>query len=389
MRSGNTATEMLRLKSEIAALRFQRALILRIRTLEREAKYNENQPRVPAGNPDGGQWTKEGDDAPRGDPNGNHEIIRDESGQESWKEIANEYRPDGTLARQTILNRDGSVIRSEFSERPDVDGWNERHSVQLADGSVITFQNSGHTQTIFDGEGNRLSETVWTSEGSEPQAVVQPAYLSPPVVVQGANAASRGIAAALTLFTWLSTRDSVERTTVFDFRAREYTFEGAAEQPSIPFVKQLTREEVGVACARLKDVQDFTDEGVQKVRSDGDYRRPAEFGTKVHKYIADKIRQEGDPKFKAEVSLLKSIDAGAKPRDPTDFDSSQHYGEAGTIRIDAYEYRPESRTACIYDPKTERARLTLRRMFEMAANARRNFVDVDRIIVTEVKPTRR
>ena len=57
--------EMLRLKSQIAVLRFQRALILRIRTLEREAKYNENQPRVPAGNPDGGQWTKEGDDADR------------------------------------------------------------------------------------------------------------------------------------------------------------------------------------------------------------------------------------------------------------------------------------------------------------------------------------
>src|SRR5687767_11925391 len=45
--------EILRLKSDIAALRFQRALILRILTLQREAKYDRDQPRVPAGNPDG------------------------------------------------------------------------------------------------------------------------------------------------------------------------------------------------------------------------------------------------------------------------------------------------------------------------------------------------
>ena len=47
--------ELLRLRSELAALRAD----LRFRQLLGKA-YNPNQPRVPAGNPDGGQWTSGG-----------------------------------------------------------------------------------------------------------------------------------------------------------------------------------------------------------------------------------------------------------------------------------------------------------------------------------------
>jgi hypothetical protein len=52
--------EILRLKSQIAALRFERAMVRHAMALERCANFNPNQPRVPAGNPDGGQWTSEG-----------------------------------------------------------------------------------------------------------------------------------------------------------------------------------------------------------------------------------------------------------------------------------------------------------------------------------------
>lgn len=52
--------DILRLKSQIAALRFQRALILHMMALQRATKFNPDQPRVPAGNPDGGQWTSGG-----------------------------------------------------------------------------------------------------------------------------------------------------------------------------------------------------------------------------------------------------------------------------------------------------------------------------------------
>lgn len=45
-----------RLKRDVAALAFE----LKFRRRLREKAYNPDQPRVPAGNPDGGQWTSEG-----------------------------------------------------------------------------------------------------------------------------------------------------------------------------------------------------------------------------------------------------------------------------------------------------------------------------------------
>jgi hypothetical protein len=54
---GDLAVELKRLRSELAQLRFD----LELRKLAAYArKYSPNQPRVPAGNPDGGQWMREG-----------------------------------------------------------------------------------------------------------------------------------------------------------------------------------------------------------------------------------------------------------------------------------------------------------------------------------------
>lgn len=53
-------TEILRLRSNIAALRFQLVLIKSAQVLLGKANFNPNQPRVPAGDPRGGQWTDMG-----------------------------------------------------------------------------------------------------------------------------------------------------------------------------------------------------------------------------------------------------------------------------------------------------------------------------------------
>lgn len=50
----------LRLRSDFAALRMTFAAGRVIRLLKLERRYREDQPRIPAGNPDGGQWTDEG-----------------------------------------------------------------------------------------------------------------------------------------------------------------------------------------------------------------------------------------------------------------------------------------------------------------------------------------
>jgi len=49
--------KLLRIRWEIVRLEFQLAFI-RLETLLRKANFNPSQPRVPSGNPDGGQWTR-------------------------------------------------------------------------------------------------------------------------------------------------------------------------------------------------------------------------------------------------------------------------------------------------------------------------------------------
>ncbi len=107
------------------------------------------------------------------------QTIHDTTGEQSWKTVHNEYEPDGKLARQTIHNRDGSTIVSEFSAQPHVDGWDSRHTVTLLDGTVRTFENLGLRQIVKDENGTRLAESVWTPNGPEPQPIVQPAFLVP------------------------------------------------------------------------------------------------------------------------------------------------------------------------------------------------------------------
>ena len=60
-------------------------------------------------------------------------------------------------------------------------------------------------------------------------------------------------------------------------------------------------------CDKLPDVQKLTGAAVANVKRVGDYKGPADFGTKVHKEIADAIRKENDPNFKAEKSVIKTL----------------------------------------------------------------------------------
>src|SRR5262245_43315488 len=91
-------------------------------------RYDPNQPRVAAGNPDGGQWTRTGIAA--GASVGSfRKIIHDTAAKQPWSAVVNDFRADGALSRQTVVNRDGSAIRSDFSASDAVTGWDERHTV--------------------------------------------------------------------------------------------------------------------------------------------------------------------------------------------------------------------------------------------------------------------
>ena len=181
----------------------------------------------------------------------------------------------------------------------------------LPDGQKFTFENSGNVQRIFDGEGHLVSATEWTEDGPRPLPIGQLAFAGalPLVVPLGQVAALALNAAALTFFTWLSSRKDPNRTAVFAFNAKKYEkpeTDGNEKRPVV-FVGSLTRDEVGKVCDKLRKVQELTDAAVANVKGVGDYKGPADFGTKVHKEIADAIKKKNDPNFKAEKSVIKTV----------------------------------------------------------------------------------
>lgn len=363
--------ELQAIKRELAKIRFE----IKFRRLLRDFKagFNPNQPRVPAGSREGGQWTNGGGADSTGKPE--RQVIRDHTGRQSWEAVINEFASGGSLSRQTVVNRDGSAIRSDFATQGTTD-WDERHTVLLADGSVTTFQNSGDTQTIIDGSGQTITKTDWTDDGPEPQATVQQVFLGP--VAQGGRIAiQKGIEAGLALYAWLSSRNGAQGQAVFAFRSGEYRREGTAEQPKAIWVGRLTRDEVNDACRKLDDVQDRTDQAVKEVTRSGDYKGPADFGTKVHKELARGINGLGDSNYRAEVSLIK-----------TKLETDADYGERGSIRVDVFENRPATSTVCVYDPKTGNRGLDFPRMNEIAQTVQRVYPTTQRIIITEIRPNK-
>jgi hypothetical protein len=139
------------------------------------------------------------------------------------------------------------------------------------------------------------------------------------------------------------------------------------------WVGRLTREETDVACPRHGEVQSRTDEAAGTVRREGNYLTPTQYGTAVHKNLADQIRVLDDPNFRAEASFIKSRDAG--------------YGEVGSKRIDVLE-NVGNGTVCVYDIKTGTRGLALQRSGEIAGAVHYYFPRTQSIIVIETRPRR-
>lgn len=343
-----------------------------------EGKYDPNQPRVAAGNPDGGQWTSGGGGGSGGAPDqSNHveldgaarprETTRDYTGKEPWKSVTNAYRSDGSLAEQEIRNRDGSAILSDFRpERSDA-SWDERHTVFTTDGSKFTFENTGDAQVIRRGDGELLGKAEWTASGAEEQPIAELARGG--IGGSGVRATIQG---ALTLFTWLSSRQGAEERTVLAFRAFDFQPDTSAP-PQLSYVGRLEQDKVEAACPRMGEMQARTDAAADAVRREGLSLTASQYGTAVHTRLKHQIDNLRDPNFRAEVSLLKEIEG--------------RYGGKNTIRIDVFE-RVGNGTVCIYDIKTGGKGLSMGRITEMTRRAYEIYEDTRRIIVMEARPRR-
>jgi len=291
-------------------------------------------------------------------------IVTDDTGEQSWVSVASSFDDAGELSEQLVTNRDGSEIRSEFIP-PDNAPWDERHTVTTPDGTRVSFERSGDTQTIRDGAtGEALSAATWTPDGVLPEATVQPALAQ-------AFAAEKTVEAAAALFVRMSGQNSADSTAVFTFNAREYQ-PGDEPAKAAIWVGQLTKDQTDAACPRHAEVQDRTDYAADVVTREGNtWWSATQYGTAVHENLKAQIKGLEDPNFVAETSYLKSVDAG--------------YGTRGSVRIDVLE-NVGNGIVCVYDIKTGRARLSTARSAEIASEVHSRFELTQRIIVIETRP---
>lgn len=177
--------EIVLLRRRLVSLKAQTRLLRH----ELARKYNPDQPRVPAGNTGGGQWTSGGGGggpalagtdflsdlgAALSSALNFGDVVADTSGEESWAFYQDATRPDGSLAELAVVNRDGSTIHSEFAEPDRRNDWAERHTVTSPEGGKTTFETADRTQTIRDGgpDGEVVSRATWTERGPGREATV-------------------------------------------------------------------------------------------------------------------------------------------------------------------------------------------------------------------------
>lgn len=346
----------------------------RVKRIYFACKYDPNQPRVPVGNPGGGQWTNGA--TPGGRVNSRREVIRDLNKRQPWEAVDSTFRSDGSLAQQTVIMRNGSAIRSEFAAANALSNWDERHLVMTPDGALTVFENKGDVQTIKGASGQTLSVTAWSPNGAEPQPFLHQVYLppSPPPGPVGPI-----VVGAAALYAWMSGQNTPDSTAVLAFRANAFTPGADAGSPAI-WVGSLTKEQVDEACPRHAEVQSITNQAADLIDR-GRYDTSQQYGTAVHSWIKTEINgpdttPESPPRdqnFRAEVSFIKSV--------------RENYGTEKSIRVDVYE-NPGTGTVCVYDIKTGLKPLTGPRMLEIASNIQYFYPGTRSIIVTEVRPRR-
>ena len=340
-------------------------------------KYNPNQPRVPSGNADGGQWTS-GAGGGGGSTANNPDLPGSGSPDTDtgWSSLGESWSEDGSTFEQTVADGEGTTIQSEYAASRAA-GFDERQTVTLADGNAVSFETAGNVQSIYDGGrgGDLVARTIWTASGPEPDATVQPAYSK-------RDALQTIISGGAALFNWQSPNNGSDgQQAIMGFNARGYQpGDGASGILDLSFSGRVSNEEAELACQRLLDVRELADRAANAAGSPDLYPSRTIYGTDVHSRFRDYIKELNDPYFKAERSFLKERSEGVDSEDVP-------YGYPRSIRVDAYEYRQDG-TLCVYDLKTGRSGLSDRRADILANAVRLGFNPIRRILVLEVRPTR-
>ncbi len=374
-----------------------RALIVRFLK-----SYDPDQPRVPAGQPDGGQWL-----------GANHRDVRTRAthppipsrfrternftGDQPWQSRTTGTDQNGQVLTTDMTFADGSKIDAHVD--PSGNGpFDSQYTVTNPDGSRISFTNVGNQQTVTDARtGAVVSQTIVTSQGAEPiwpdgadhgTPPVVLAQAAPPVPVPQVEIPLIATSAALTLYSYLSSRSSTSSPSGPGLPPPLYVPGDPNAIPILQLDKALgfdrnetlkgtytgtqTEAQVQSNCPAYQRIQQWTDEGVATLRNDGTAWSPQIFGTAVHAYVATQVRLSGDPTLKANPIL--------------GLGGTQVL--LGAIIPDISETQPNG-TTCIYDIKTgvsglpdSRAANFVNRWIEQNRSASTRF------IVVTVRPSR-
>ena len=187
------------------------------------------------------------------------------------------------------------------------------------------------------------------------------------------------LGAVLTLFSLLSDLNDDEQQTIISFRSRKFRKDGPERSFDLEGVQILTWEEAKDICGdHFEEVQNFTDKAYEDVKK-GKSLSPQELGTEVHKRVEETIKalkksnqKENYENLEAELSFAKG-------------DGNYRRGAKDTVRLDVYN-KVDDKTVCIDDIKTGRSGLSYDRMRELASAVSKKYPDIERIVVTEVRP---
>ena len=314
--------------------------LLRVRRLMR--KYDPDQPRVPAGQGGGGQWSPAG---------GGHGSP-------------------GQTQERTLLEGGGEVLTLRI--RSGRDAGDEQHRVVTPDGDSRLFENAGDTQTIRDGQsGEILSRGTFAGAGTPPDATIRPVLLpAVPFVVAPVVATTLEVAALL--FTYLRAREprfgKAPGTT-----ALRYDFElDAKKKFPLIWVGPVNQTTLNQACPLNREVQAVTNEAAKRLKALNPLLDATSLGNLIHYDIAETFRKFGYPNVRIELSLDRS-------------NGPATYGAKNSVRLDLYELSPNNKV-CVYDYKTGKRGLSATRALILAGAAKFYYPHSDGIIIIQVRP---
>jgi hypothetical protein len=314
--------------------------LLRVRHLMR--KYDPNQPRVPAGQGGGGQWSPAG--------GGN------DSGSQTQE--------------RTLLDGGGEVLTLRI--RSGRNEGDEQHRVITPDGDSRLFENSGDTQTIRDGQtGEILSRGTFGEAGTRPEATIRPVFL-PAVPFVVAPAVAVTLEAAALLFTYLLARGpsfgKAPGTTALRY---DFATDEDKKYPVI-WVGPVPQTTLNQACPLNREVQAVTNEAAKRLRALNPLLDATSLGNLIHYDIAETFRKLGYPNVRIEFSLDRS-------------NGKANYGAKNSVRLDLYELSPDNKV-CVYDYKTGKRGLSATRALILARAAKFYYPQSDGIIIIQVRP---